>query len=446
MNPHLNIFKFFGGENKEYLEDNLSRGFALCLKHDPVFLDRVLQQILSAETYDDLFGTEFPDWHFEVDLQTRVTDVAPPRKIIGVACSGIELDAIDTAIARITEFPETDVSLRVKDICILFEFKRTSEDCRAQLKRQVERLKEICGDDVETDYENLDWSTIVRILTSVGSFRQQIRQTNPFTSDFLRFVEIFNVGWFPRRLLKNIPFALDPANPNYHFLNNRLDEIKKGIYGEDHIVEKKGTYKRLALSVDFGWINEINISPVIFDGNNMVCLTFHFGDTKGQGKEYFGRRPTGIAWQNEPLGFRSDVILYLKISDAYGSAILWICPTPEQSQSTHTQKFFDEFAGKWEREEWPEFERTVAKFIPDWKDRCFTTNELMPIVWDAHLTDTDRTRFLLSVGTFLRVFVPYQACQDLDDDLTSPQITRSFRSTIEEVKERIDGIPQGVGL
>ena len=42
MNLHLNIFHFFDGRDKQYIEDNLSRAFALCLKNDGMFLDHVL--------------------------------------------------------------------------------------------------------------------------------------------------------------------------------------------------------------------------------------------------------------------------------------------------------------------------------------------------------------------------------------------------------------------
>jgi hypothetical protein len=51
MNHHLNLFNFFNGREAEYLEDNLSRAFALCLLHDPLFLDRVLSEVLNAEDH-----------------------------------------------------------------------------------------------------------------------------------------------------------------------------------------------------------------------------------------------------------------------------------------------------------------------------------------------------------------------------------------------------------
>lgn len=44
MNRHLNIFNFFSGSNLDYLEDNLARGFALCLKYDGHVTKEMLEE------------------------------------------------------------------------------------------------------------------------------------------------------------------------------------------------------------------------------------------------------------------------------------------------------------------------------------------------------------------------------------------------------------------
>lgn len=440
MDTHLNIFRFFNADKKEFLEDNLSRGFALCLKYDSIFLDRVLQKVLSPDKYGELFNTEFPDYRIDIDLQTRASDLEDFKTIVGVACSGIDVGNVEAAIARETLSPETDVCIRVKDICILFEFKRTSEDCRAQLKRQVERIEENCGGDVKKEYINLDWKKIIDILTSVSSFQKQIPNENPFTADFLRFLETFNTDWFSlTRLLNNIPFSSDIASPNYRFLNNRLDQIKKQVFRDDKVIEKEGKYKRLAIKVDYGWINEINSGPVNRNNQNFIDIGMHFGDTKEQGRHFFNRRPNGIEWQNQILGYEIEVQPYLKISNAYGSALLWIGPTIEESGNTHTKQFFDKFAGKKRREEWNDFERDLSGYIADWKNKCSVRNEIVSNSWDDELTNTQRTSFSLSVGTYLRIFVPYTECQALDDNLENPKIALRFREIIEEVKNMIDG-------
>lgn len=115
MNPHLNIFKFFNGNDEHHLEDNLSRAFALCLKYDGIFLDKVLQFVLPAEKYKQLFDRDFPDYEIEIDLQTHVNELADFATIIGVACSGAEILDFDDVELRETDSPETDVCVRIND-------------------------------------------------------------------------------------------------------------------------------------------------------------------------------------------------------------------------------------------------------------------------------------------------------------------------------------------
>ena len=68
VNRHLNIFDFFNGKDVQYIEDNLSRAFALCLKYDPVLLDNVLRTVLREDTYNDLFSMDDPNTMIAIDL------------------------------------------------------------------------------------------------------------------------------------------------------------------------------------------------------------------------------------------------------------------------------------------------------------------------------------------------------------------------------------------
>ena len=68
MDKHLNIFKFFNDKNVDLYEDNLSRAFALCLKYDTVFLDKVLKKVLHEDIYNKLFVSEYPDYFINIDL------------------------------------------------------------------------------------------------------------------------------------------------------------------------------------------------------------------------------------------------------------------------------------------------------------------------------------------------------------------------------------------
>ncbi len=433
MNRHLNIFNFFNGSNIDYLEDNLSRGFALCLKYDSIFLDRILKFILPDNKCSELFNTNFSDHKIEIDLQNRVNELEGFSKIIAVACSGKEVLNFENVDAKETDSPETDVSVIINDICILFEFKKTSEDCAAQLKCQAEKVKRNCPE-ANIEYKDLSWNKIIRIILDVFPLQKQTE--NPFTSDFVKFLENFP-HWFPSRLLRNVPFPQNEADPNYYYLNSRLNQIKKQIYGEENTKEYSGTFNRLTVEVDFGWINEINIEP-IHDNKNFIAIRVHIGDTKKQGQYFFTKKPRGIDWQSNVLGFCLKVEPYIKLSNMYASALLWLRPTFEDSKNTHNLHFFNLFAGQCKREDWQNFEKELNTYVPDWKSKCCVPNTMNKADWDDKFENTERTGFLLSVGTLLTVYLPYKDCQKLDNTEMNSELAIKIREVITEIKNTVD--------
>lgn len=438
MNRHLNIFNFFNGSHADYLEDNLSRAFALCLKYDSVFLDKVLQFVLPEYKYSELFNTDYPDYKIEIDLQNRATELENFNKIIGVACSGIEIKDFASVIPRETEQPETDVSIIINDTCILFEFKRTSEDCAAQLKCQAERVKANCSEETTIDYKDLSWSKIVKILLNVSSLEKQIHTENPFTSDFIKFLENFP-QWFPSRLLRNIPFPKSEDDPNYYYLNSRLNQIKNQIYGAENTKEYIGRFNRYVLTVNFRWINEVSIEPEQTEGCNFIVLRFHIGDTKGQGYHFFKKNPRGINWSKLKRNYSLKAESYIRFAHL-NSSRLWIRPTPEESEKTHNHKFFARYAGKHQRENWKEIEKVFDGIISDWRNKCYLPSTTEKCDWANIFEKTNRNHFDVSMGTMLTVYLPYEQCQDLDDKEENPKIVEKFRKIIEEIRNFIDRV------
>ncbi len=236
MDRHLNFFDFFNNHDYEYYENNLSRAFALCLKYDTVFLDNVLKQVLESDLYSSLFNTDYPDYQINIDLQKRPTELENFSKIIAIACSATEIDIskIHELEPRKTDSPKTDLSIEINDTCLIFEFKRNWEDCSAQLKCQAEKVKENCPIETEITYVDFNWRKIVKSSLNVLSLQKQINSENPFTSDFVKFLEKRHPEWFPKRLLTNISFPKNDSEPNSYYLNSRLNQIKAQIFGPEH--------------------------------------------------------------------------------------------------------------------------------------------------------------------------------------------------------------------
>lgn len=440
MNPHLNLFKFFNSNDEHHLEDNLSRAFAICLKYDSVFLDKVLQNVLPTTTYQHLFFTDFPDYEIEIDLQNRTTDLGDFAEIIGVACSGSEVLDFEVE-TRDTLLPETDVCVRIKDVCILFEFKRTSENCAAQLKCQVEKVA-LNSPDAKVAYTDLSWNKIIKILLNVGSIQKQSASVNPFTRDLITFLEGFPADWFPTRRLANIAFPKSASGPNFRMLNRRLSQLKLDFYGENGLSEFGGTFNRLAIKVDFGWINEVNIDPLITSNAKVeyLCVAVHLGDTKGQGAKLFQNKPDGISEIKEIAGFSTLVTPYLKMSNAYGKGFLWICPTENEARLTHTQRFFKDFAGRCLRPDWERLTSNIGHYIDNWKEKCFLPNLTDRSDWETRFEQSEISTLFLSVGIYLRILIPYKLCQELDDKNTDSEIMKLFDRIIKSIQLEIEGV------
>lgn len=435
MNKHLNIFNFFNGNNIDYLEDNLSRAFALCLKYDEVFLHKILKFVLLSDKYSELFENETIDYKIEIDLQNRVNELKNFDTIIGVACSGIEINNFENVIARETDSPETDVCIFINNICILFEFKKTSEDCAAQLKCQVEKVKQNCLESVRIEYKDLSWNKIVKIILDISA---QTKTKNPFTSDFVTFLENFP-HWFPTRLMRNIPFPKAESDPSYYYLNSRLNQIKKQIYGEENTKEYSGRFNRLVISVDFGWINEIGIESVEKNNEKLLAIRMHIGDTKQQGGKFFKKNPLGSNLEIALKDYYTEISPYIRFSH-FNSALVWLRPTIEESKNTHNLQFFDNFAGKHQREDWQKIKEVFEKNIFDWKNKSYIPNWKGKSDWDEKFEKSNRSHFDLSMGILLEVYLSYDECQQLDESEFNSQLVDKIRKVITEIRQTIDGI------
>ncbi|QEC53614.1 hypothetical protein EDD80_12416 [Anseongella ginsenosidimutans] len=431
MDRHLNIFEFFNNNGNEYDENNLSRAFALCIKYDTVLLDHILRQVLDQHLYNSLFNTDNPAYSIEIDLQKRPAELTGFTHIVAIACCARELDTsnISCIAARTTEEPKTDLCITINDVCLVFEFKTTPEDCSAQLKCQAEKVKSFCPDEADIIYKDLNWKKIVISLLNALSLQKQINSENQFTRDFARFLEKKHPDWFPQRLLKNISFPQNDADPNNTYLNSRLDQLKTQIFGEDRTKEIPGKYYRLVIAVDnWGWANEVHVGYCKHGRENYLKIDIYPGDTKAQGRNLFKLDNGAIQWPNDVKGYKLVAEPYMKFSH-FNSMLFWFVPTEEDYQTTHTRAFFDNYAGRYQKHQWNEFEKVMDSIDPNWKTKC---------EYSQKITNSNRTYFDLSLGTLLTVLIPYTKAQELDDREIDSSLVKELKSTITSLRNIVD--------
>ena len=106
----------------------------------------------------------------------------------------------------------------------------------------------------------------------------------------------------------------------------------------------------------------------------------------------------------------------------------------EESKLTHNYDFFSEWSGRynenWSKRWKSQFVKELNKVIPNWKDRTD---------WDEVVANSNRTYFDLSVGTHLRVLIPYIEAQKLDDiDGKKNKLAEKIKQIYKELSKKID--------
>jgi hypothetical protein len=236
--------------------------------------------------------------------------------------------------------------------------------------------------------------------------------------------------------LKNLPFSTDKGTNCYESLMNRLAVVTEQVYGSAEV--KIGKLARCITPLDFGWVRESRVEHYEDSDGEFLRIVMHIGDTKAQGDEFFRLNPVGIQWPDSIGGYTLKVRPYLKVADAYASALFWICPTKDEIKNTHTRKFFDRFAGRVTRSEWDRFEKEISEYISDWKSKCVVRDGFDLISWDDVLVSSNRSNFLFSSGTNLNVLIPFSECQTLDSQVDSSNFSNQYRQILETVKTIVE--------
>ena len=427
MNRHLNIYQFYNSNDAHFIEDNLSRGFALCLLKDNLFLDTVLRQLLNSNEYFDLFNTDYPDYEISIDLQVKTQELLSYDVIIAVACSGKELSFsnIESLQSFGSNNPITDVTLSIRNICIIFEFKRSDEDCRAQLKNQVDSIINLGSSNPKTRYVDFNWRKITKSLINTLSIQRQTNSVNNFCSDFYSFIEQYNPNWFPIRNLNQIPFPINSDDPNFTHLNNRLNQIKQSVAKKlkTEVEIKPGKFARKIVQLDWGFAKELHINSSQTQAVKSLKLSIWIGDSKWQGTQLFHNRNTSLEFPESIEGSKLEAIYYLKFSH-FNSQVYSLELSSMEAISTHNFEFFSKWAGRHKRNEsWDNFISELNRLIPEWNMRS-------NYEFDTQFTHSGRNQFDLSIGVRLNALLPYSEAQKLDSFSDESQIAERIVGTV----------------
>lgn len=422
INHHLNLFRYFHESHEsQFIENNLSRAFAICLQQDLLFFSEYLRGVIVDEDdYHYLFSYYDKDSRYTVDLQMDISSVelSGIKKIYAIAMTGDENLSMtgfwELKANSLKEQSITDVWILIKDMVFVIEVKRTNENCKQQLFNQIQPLLE-ANPGIKVEAVNFSWPHTLRVMERIANMRDMRGDSSTFIPDFLSLCEKRYPEWFPSKPFYQLPGLKVHTRKTITARDKRLRQIIQQS-GQQIL----GYRDRMAIACKFSWASEI--IPYFKTHGQVDYITFMIwpGNTKGQGYCIYNKP---LDWTNKgtlQVGtelFELDTEYHLKFCHFNKYITSLDYNADDLIQPTHTAKNFYDRSGKWDIERWPDFEHFMdGHFKPgfDWREKSS---------WQKHFLDTDRTYFTISLGFATELWIPYTYFQEIDKlagDFTIP--------------------------
>jgi hypothetical protein len=415
LNPHLNLFRFFNDTvQQEFIENNLSRGFAICLRNDPLFFSHYVQAIVSKDDYDYLFSVYSKGDGYYINIQQDMTslDIDEIRKVYAIAMTSDEmLDMSD--FDKQTHIPGrdrhiTDVWIQIKDIAFVIEVKRTASDCKGQLFNQVSLLRQ-SDSSREIIPKNFSWQNVISVMEKVNVLNKLTNSYNTLIEDFLLLTESRYPDWFPAKPFFVLRFSPDEESAEYVLLNKRLRQcVAKSNY------ELAGFSNRLAIAVPFGWASEVQVGFHSYEDKkdkNYIAFYIWPGNTKGQGYSIYGKPMDWLEKDSFVIDgqqYELDIAFNIKFyTYSYVSGITFY-GQDLRGPLIHTEENFRDKSGRWERRDWSKFESFLDEhFQPgfNWREVCN---------WEEYFVQSGKSQFACSFGFEATLYIPFAEFAEID--------------------------------
>lgn len=444
MNHHLNLFRFFNESTEtEFIENNLSRAFALCLTNNSFFLNEYIRSIATETDYEYLFSSISSDTECIVDIQidTATIEKEGYKTVYAIAMTADRNLNMDDFLSQSEHKGKkniTDITISIKDILFIIEVKRTAEDCKAQLFNQLlPFIKE--KDKFSIVAKRFSWQDVVKILEKIKHIQKLGSQDSIFVNHFLELSEIKYPHWFEPKPFNVIPFSAQQGTTNYIQLQKRVKQALAGITslaGDAYQILPFND--RLSLSVPFGWASEVIPEFETYPDDIKEYVSFYIwpGNTKQQGYSIFNK---SLDWAKKKsllvdnAEYELEISYNIKLSHYMGKFISQINYYDEDVvKPLHTSDNFYNQSGKWDRKSWTDFEKLLDDHFKKefkWRDYCG---------WEDNFLNAGKNYLFMSLGFEVRVYIPYAKFKNIDkteNDIVAVsefinKITKAFQTLI----------------
>lgn len=427
MNSHLNIFKTYTKETRQFqLENDLTRAFAICIQENTLFFNDVLKAILDEKDSKALFSDIYSKNEINISIQKSSSSISDFEKIYAVSLSEHEMteDHFWKQNHETRYDPISDIVVNINGIAIIIEAKRNNWDSAAQLYNQAYN---ICQNDPDINIKDLvipkdlNWFKLMEIAVRVHSFEKAAGVTNRFLKDFINLVKDHNFRWLPE------PAIFAVSSDNKVAIKRRV-ESAVNEFSKSQAIKKLEYNNRLGL-----WFNQQWAQEVLFDvtDNGNLSVSIYPGNTKAQGSYIFFHDPhlkQNIEINNKSYALISLYHVKFTSFQRYFTG-LWFDEN-SLDKPLYTKENFKQYCGRKKRDnDWDQVMKLFDQsFKPsyDWKAEC---------QWNAKVVNSGRNQFDLSFGYQVNFEIPFKELRDIDQDKSDLSgLTELIKSAYEALK------------
>ena len=205
MNNHLNLFKTYTKKEREYqLENDLTRGLALTLLENELFLNTFLNEVLKEKGYNKAFDDFEGKQKIEIDIQKKVSSIKEVDHIYAVSISEHEMQTSSFfSQTHDREYdPITALLITLGNIAIILEIKPNNQDCTRQLYNQALNAwteKEISSKEITP--VDFNWKKLMIKAVNIHNLQKAPKTHSRSISDFIQKIRAHNFDWLPQPAL-----------------------------------------------------------------------------------------------------------------------------------------------------------------------------------------------------------------------------------------------------
>lgn len=413
MNSHLNIFKTYTNSNRTYqLENDLTRALAISLQEDSLFFHEVFKEILKGTNlYNDLFESIESETSININIQQKASQITNFDHIFAISLSESSISDFWEQTHNKNYDPICDLVIQINNIVLVFEAKRDSVNCTAQLYNQILNIinkenepqvfnKENYGE-VITPFD-FNWPRLMAIAVKVLSFEKTVNSQNRFLTDFISLVKQHNFRWLPEPSIS----ALQSTNQQAirRRFDSTLDEIAKHTE-----VNRLNYLDRLGLEFYKPWAKEILFN---IKSNGDLGVSIYPGNTKDQGYSLFVNNPkfnkTLKILGNE---YTTHYHYHIKFTSfqRYFQGLYF--SDSDLKKPLYTKENFEKYTGRKKRGiQWQQIETLLNDTLNyDWKKQCD---------WQDSVIDSGKNQFDISFGYEVHIEILFERLKELDQNPT----------------------------